>query len=277
MKKFIGIITIIILIIVLIIGRKSQDLMENSLDQAPEVFKWIKESFIDYEFKVSKNLDSFIISGEYDLNDDGIKDKIILNLNGYDNRREDSYIEVNGIRKDVYMDHTYDGEVRLLDLDKSDNFIEIAFFDEGPSADPQYHIYRYDGKELYKLGNIDDEALIDGYNKIIPSIYKSDFEPMFYSAWIEVKDDKFVFKNKNVDEYLGKTYTLKKRDSVFFSPMEEMDEDFQPTWEDTRNFETTELKLLDLSFPYDDKDLLNFYFVELSSGEKGIMYFWLGD
>lgn len=277
MKKLIGIITIIILIIVLIIGCKSQDLIGKSSDQAPEVFKWIKESFIDYEFKVTENLDSFIISGEYDLNDDGIKDKISLSLKGYDNRREESYIEVNGIRKDVYIDYTYDGEVKLLDLDKNDNFIEIAFFDEGPSADPQYHIYRYDGKELYKLGNIDDEALIDGYNKIIPSIYKSHFEPTFYSAWLEVKDDKFIFKNKSVDEYLGKTYTLKKRDSVFFSTMEEMDKDFQPTWEEARTFETTELKLIELYYPYDDKNFLNFYFVELPSGEKGIMYFWLGD
>lgn len=100
---------------------------------------------------------------------------------------------------------------------------------------------------------------------------------MFYSAWLEVEDDKFVLKNKNVDEYLGKTYRFNKRDDVFFSTMEEMDKDFDPTWEDTRNFETTELKLLELYFPYDDKDPLNFYFVELPSGEKGIMYFWLGD
>lgn len=132
MKKFITIITILISIIVLSIGCKSQDLMENSLDKAPEVFKWIKDSFIDYEFKVSENQDLFIISGEYDLNDDGIKDAINLNLKGHDNRREESYIEVNGIRRYLYMDHTYDGEVKLLDLDKNDNFIEVAFLMKGP-------------------------------------------------------------------------------------------------------------------------------------------------
>lgn len=84
--------------------------------------------------------------------------------------------------------------------------------------------------------------------------------------------------NKYIDGYLGKKYTFHERDNgVFFIPMKEIPEDFEPKWNDMRSFETTELTLIDICFPYYDNRLLNFYFVELANGERGMLYFWVGD
>lgn len=280
MRKLINTLMVLILTILLMIGCQSNNLLNDSPESITviEGFKSLEDSFIDYKFKVKEKPGSFIIKGKYDLNNDGKKDKIDLVLQNHSDTRVEPFIEVNGIREKTYMDFTYDGEVRLLDLDKNDNFIEIAFFDQGPSADPHYHIYRYDGEELYRLGHLGDEALVNGDGKIIPSGYISDFEPAFYSAWLEIEDKEFVRKDKAIDKYLGKEYTLYSREnSIFFVPMEEMPEEFSPNWEDTREFETTKLTLIDIFYPYYDNKLLNFYFVELASGEKGLLYFWVGD
>ncbi len=46
-----------------------------------------------------------------------------------------------------------------------------------------------------------------------------------------------------------------------------------PYWDGMRKFETTELTLIDIWFLQEEKEILSFYFVELSNGEKGMMYF----
>lgn len=176
------------------------------------------------------------------------------------------------------MSYTYDGEVRLIDFDTNDEFIDIAIFDEGPSADPHYQIYRYDGQEVYKLGDLDDKALVNGEGKIIPSGYISDFQPVFYSAWLEIEDGEFTVKEKSIDKYLGKKYSLPASDNnTYFIPTDQVPKDFSPDWEAIRHFESTELELIDIIYPYYDNNLLNFYFVKLDGGEKGILYFWEGD
>ena len=251
----------------IMIGCESQ----SSLKQSPESlitiedFKSLKGFFIDYKFSTEEKSNLFTIKGKYDLNKDGIKDVINLVLQKHSDTKVETYIEINGIKQEFYMDYTYDGKVSLIDLDRNDKFVEIAVFDEGPSADPNYTFYRYDGKEIYDIGNIGDFALINGDGKLLPKGYISDFEPTFYSAWLEIENNKFIQNINNIDEYLGKKYKLNGRDGVFFIPMEEMPQDFTPTWEDMREFETIELNLIDIYFP------------ELPSGEKGMLYFWIGD
>ena len=272
MKKLITIITVLVLTMILMIGCKPKEKPVEII----EGFKPIKESFKDYKFKVSEDKDAFTIKGKFDLNNDGKKDEINLRLQKEPKTLEGTYIEINGIKREIYIDAP-NGEVKLLDLDKNDEFIEIAFFDNGPSDDPQYHIYRYDGKGLYEVGNVDDKALLNGNGKALPSVYVSDFQPAFYSSWLEIKDNKFVLKNKSIDEYLGKNYVLDRRKDVFFVPMKEMPKEFNPPWDNAREFQTTELTLLDVYFPYGNEKILNFYFIELPNGEKGMMYFWIGD
>lgn len=274
--SFIGLVLILIVSITACKPKKTPDTINGSPKDI-ENFKEIKNSFIDYDFKVDEEEDSFIVNGEYDLNKNGNKDKITIVLQrGFENMVE-TYIEINGTKKEIYMDYTEDGETWLVDLDDKDSFTEIVFFDEGPSADPNYQIYRYDGKEIYYLGSIDDRALVNKKGTLLSSFNVSDFEPKFYSARTEIKDNRFILEENDIKEYLGKKYTLNARDDVFFIPTDEMPEDFSPTWDKVMPFEKTELELIDVIFYPEGDRVLNFYFVELPSGEKGMMYFWIGD
>ncbi|MDQ2088249.1 hypothetical protein RBH29_17635 [Herbivorax sp. ANBcel31] len=262
------------------------DILENEDIDKMDIknFRPLQDSFINYDFNVEVNGTksepiSFLVEGEYDLNQDGQPDKIELLLDGFYKRSGDqeiqTYIEVNGIKQEFYMDYSFNGEVKIINLDKNDEFLEIAYFDEGPSGDPHYVFYRYDGKRLYKIGSIDSGALTNGEGKFLSWFNTSRFEPSFYSAWYEIENDKFVQKSNDITKYLGKNYEFAGGEA-FFMPCDEMPKDFSPTWNEMEQFEACELKIIDIFF-YPDSRTLNFYFVELENGETGMMYFWIGD
>ncbi len=257
--------------------KKDKDLEEIGINN----FKPIKEYFINYDFDVNINGTkeeplSFTVKGKYDLNLDGSLDSISFLLRGPSGKKNfKTYLHVNNIKNDVYMDHTMDGEARIIDLDQNDKFIEITCFDEGPSGDPEYIFYRYNGTELYYIGSLPSDTLIDGKGNFIPGSYLSKLDPKFYSAWYEIKDNRFVEKYNDIREYLGKTYKFGGGEA-YFIPSEEMPKDFEPRWEETRQFEASEIKVIDVYF-YSGERNLNYYFVELQNGEKGMLYFWIGD
>ncbi len=245
-------------------------------------FKPIKEYFIKYDFDVNINGTkeeplSFTVKGEYDLNLDGSLDNIILLLQGHSGREKNiqTYLQVDNINEEIYMDHTSDGEVRIIDLDKNDKFIEIAYFDEGPSGDPAFTFYRYNGTELYKIGSLPSDVLFDGKDSFIPGCFISKFDPKFCSAWYEIKDNQFVQRDNDIGKYLGKTYKFGGGEA-YFIPAEEMPKNFEPSWEEPRQFEVIEIKVIDAYF-YPGERNLNRYFVELQNSEKGMLYFWSGD
>lgn len=62
----------------------------------------------------------------------------------------------------------------LIDLDSTDDYLEVAILDEGPSDDPEFHIIRCDGKNQIYLGSVFtdtpyDELKIKGDGKVIGS------------------------------------------------------------------------------------------------------------
>ena len=257
--------------------KKENDLKELNINN----FKPIKE-FFKYDFDVNINGTkeeplSFTVKGEFDLNMDGSLDKIDLLLQGHLGREKNiqTYIQVDSVKEEIYMDHTSDGEVRIIDLDKNDKFIEIAYFDEGPSGDPAFTFYRYNGTKLYKIGSLPSDVLFDGKDSFIPGCFISKFEPKFYSAWFEIKDNQFVQKDNDIGKYLGKTYKFDGGEA-YFIPVEEMPTNFEPKWEEPRQFEAIEMKVNDVYF-YSGERNLNYYFVELQNGERGMIYFWSGD
>ena len=258
--------------------KKEKDLEKISINN----FKPIKESFIMYDFdeKINGTKEeplSFTVQGEYDLNQDGSLDTINIFLRSCLGREKNvqTYIQVNDIKKEIYMDYTLDGEVRIIDLDPNDKFLEIAYFDEGPSGDPHYNFYRYDGNELYNIGGLDSSTLFNGEGKLLPGSVVSKFEPKFYSAWYEIEDNQFVKRINNIGSYMGKTYKFNGGEA-YFIPTKEMPNNFEPRWEEQRQFEASEIKVIDVYFYPEDRNL-NFYFVEFPNGGKGMLYFWMGD
>lgn len=257
----------------------------NTMDTLSEVsmdinyFKPIKECFIRYEFKVEQDgtKDGFIVQGEYDLNMDGNSDTITLFLRNNSGRDKDiqAYIQVNNIKKEFYMDYSLDGEARIIDLDSNDKFLEIAFSDEGPSDDPHYVFYRYDGSDLYKIGSIDNYALINGKGSLLASSQISRFKPVFYSAWFEIENNIFIQKVNSIEKFIGKNYTFDGGEA-YFMPTEQIPEKFEAKWEEPRQFDASEIKIINIYF-YPGDRTLNYYFVEFPNGEKGMLYFWIGD
>jgi hypothetical protein len=245
-------------------------------------FQPLRDSFVRVDFEVKREgrkdePKSFIVTRNYDLNRDGHMDKIKVSLLGIDGANNTlPYIEVNGIRQEFYMDYTLSGEVQILDLDESDNFHEIACFDEGPSDDPHYHFFRYDGTKLYEIGEIDAYAYMDGKGKLISGFHISHFTPKFYSAWYQVEENQLVFHSNTMEPYLGKAYEF-EGGKAYFLPFDEMPEEVEFQWEELIQFEPGKLNLIDVYILFEDNPVLNHYFVEFEDGKRGLLYFWIGD
>ena len=253
----------------------------NTEEPKIEDFTVLDQYFKDYTFEVTfdENLQFYdriyTILGSYDLNGDGEEEQIsaLLKQGG-----EESYIEVNGIKVSIYpMSPT--GEVQIIDLDNRDNYVEIAIFDDGPSGDPEFQFLRYDGKELKSLGSIERGGLMDGQGKLISWFNLSNhFEPLFFSAWGVFSDGKFSVTNHDIEQYIGKSYKISG--SGFFVPLETNPVNhFEYTdwnFETLREFENTEILLLDIYISPEDRTL-NWYYAQLPDGERGLLYFWIGD
>ena len=251
-------------------------------DPKLEDFSKMDEYFKNYTFDVSydEKLEyyqrTYSIHGEYDLNGDGEADRINAVLKA--DNGDDSYIEVNDIKLTLYPDNP-SGEIQIIDLDSRDSYVEVAIFDDGPSGDPNFSFFRYDGKELYSLGSIDRYALMDGQGKFISWFHIANyFKPQFFSAWGEFKDNKYVITNHDVEQNIGKTYEV--NGTGYFIPLDKNPENYidYTIWdpEAQREFKAMKIKLLDIHIDPDDRTL-NWFYVELPDGERGLMYFWIGD
>lgn len=249
----------------------------------------ITESFIemdayikDYSFDVSydEELDLYhrvySIHGVYDLNGDGKEDEInaVLKMDYEDG----TYIEVNGIKVPFNL-YFPTGEIYVIDLDSRDSYIEVAVFDDGPSVDPYFIFFRYDGENLYPVGSIDRYALMDGQGKFVSWFHlANNFKPTFYSAWGEFKNNEYVITNHDVEQYIGKTYEV--NGNGYFVPLDYNPENYFDyiQWESEylREFKETKVKLLDIHIDEEGR-ILNWFYVELADGEKGLLYFWIGD
>lgn len=221
----------------------------------------------------------YSFSTSYDLDGDGVEDKIEALLNYYSESGE-SYVEVNGIRHDIQTINPAD-LAYIIDVDSRDNYSEIAFYDYGPSGDPVLFFYRYDGTGLYFIGEMDRNALMDGKGRFISWFnLANNFEPQFYSQWEEVTNNNLTIHPHNVEQYIDQTYLVSGEG--YFIPFDTNPGDdftrytkFDP--EDKVSFKDTEIKLIDILGVSTYTRVLNWYYVEMDDGGRGLMYFWIGD
>jgi hypothetical protein len=153
----------------------------------------------------------------------------------------------------------------------------VASFDEGPSGDPEFTFFRYDGSSIYELGSIDAYASIDGEGKLISSFHRNNyFKPSFCSAWYEIIDNAMVCKNNKIDQYLGLMYDFSGGEA-YFLPYDTLPDNPDIQWDEMKHFEACQVKLVDIWDLSEGERTLNYYFIELPTGETGLIYFWIGD
>ena len=193
----------------------------------PEGFYSISELAVNYELKqtVFEGFDEngYLMpgmnglydryEGEYSLTE-GSKDKIVF-VEYYDSLGVDdqqSYIEINGIKEEVYIDHIF--KVAVIDIDTTDQYKEIALYDEGPSADPHIKLFRFCDGKIYKVGEYatrfyEEIFYTDSKGKIVDGCgYISFIENPFVYKYHTIVNNEDTVVDVNYEKYLNQTYTI---------------------------------------------------------------------
>ena len=105
------------------------------------------------EYRKCQNINNYK-DFEYDLDGDGVKDKITINNYGKDTNGEIQYkLLLNGKEFFEYFDAPESGIVYIVDLNKDDKSIEIITYDDGPSDDPTYRLFIKQGSSMKQLSD----------------------------------------------------------------------------------------------------------------------------
>lgn len=241
-----------------------------------ESFKPVSKIVEEYEFscKYVENDDSQlagtvysdkIFKGKYELNNNK-KYEIVVEDYG---RTSDSYIQINGNKKDISIDRIE--KAAIIDINTADEYKEVVLYDIGPSGDPSLKIFRYDGSKIYDMGSYNgdgsyDDILFDSEGKIIDSTGYIDFiDTQVVSKYYLCNGDTVVEKNVNSEGALDKTYSISKDIEVAF-------------------LESNDSNMEDVSIPIENTVLLKegeniklikadtenkIYYVQLSDGRIG--------
>ncbi len=95
-----------------------------------------------------------------DINGDGIEETIFFKIKDSSNNGDYNYtftIDGKDCSEGLTMGFPNMESYYLIDLDTTDNYIEIALMDYGPSDDPMTYFYRYEDADNFKqLGSVTD-------------------------------------------------------------------------------------------------------------------------
>ena len=196
----------------------------DTLPQLPGNFVDIKS--ITKEYRDNQNVKNYK-DFEYDLDSDGIIDKITLkhiineNEEQYSSDREYYVLEYNG--KSIY-DHWYGlGTVGIVDLDNTDKYLEIWVYDNGPSDDPVYSFYRKVGSQIIELGYFEMERgfLCDGKGKVLAADRNSPWvNPQVFNCYYTIENNRF--KKHRLDFTYNKDYEYTSSEAFFTLSLENL-------------------------------------------------------
>lgn len=196
----------------------------DTLPQLPGKFSDIKSIIKEYRDNHNvKNYKDF----EYDIDSDGIIDKITLkhiineNEEEYSSDREYYVLEYNG--KSIY-DHWYGmGSVGIVDLDNTDKYLEIWVYDDGPSDDPVYSFYRKVGSQIIELGYFEMERgfLCDGKGKVLAADRNSPWvNPQVFNCYYTIENN--GFKKNSLEFFYDKDYEYTSKEGFFTTSLENL-------------------------------------------------------
>jgi len=165
---------------------------------------------------------------EFDLDSDGEIDKIKLRHVVNENEEENSYdstyytLEYNG--EAIYERWEGYGKVGIVDLDESDDFLEVWVYDEGPSDDPCYIFFRKIGNELIELGwfEVDLGFYADGKGKVLAANRQMPWiEPRVFDSYHSIENNKFV--KHELDFSYNPDFEYTSKDLYFTTDLENLE------------------------------------------------------
>lgn len=253
------------------IAKKTEEITTeiSNLDyMTTQGYKPASDVLENYEFAHEKNDGHQVYRGEYALKGED-KYEIIFT----EDYSEGPYIEINGIKKELNWPDSVDN-VGIIDVDTSDEYKEIAIFDDGPSGDPSITFVRFDGKEIFELGifesgYMDHQILFDGKGNIIESSgYLWFLEPTVVSEYSVLSDNSFVSVHVDYKKALSKTYVVLDDTDVAFG--ESDDSDIENGYRYIESLDDTiclkkgeEIKLIDFDL---EREL---FYIQLPDGRIG--------
>ncbi|MBR2289162.1 MAG: hypothetical protein IJ867_00705 [Clostridia bacterium] len=164
---------------------------------------------------------------EYDLDSDGIIDKITLkhvlneNEDTYSFDREYYILDYNG--NSIYDHWQGNGKVSIVDLDETDKYLDILVYDDGPSDDPVYYFYRKSGSQIIAMGkfSIERSFLCDGKGKILSADRMMPWvSPQVFNCYYVIEDNKF--RKNNLDFSYNKDYEYTSSNGFFTTDLENL-------------------------------------------------------
>ena len=208
MKKIlIGIIAIILIGIMVIVfynyddGKKvEKDDSLGVLDEVTEIDGEVVVQFdrefykledISLDYAKAKALED-TVEFSYDLDGDLIKDRI----NFY---KKSDFIYAVKLNDVEVLVNEYDPEIYIVDLNESDNTLEVVLYDGGPSGDSHYTVYSKKGNSLESLYDKKGDSLkcdMKGTVLVDDSSFE-DFSPLLYFEYMYINDG--VVANKKID------------------------------------------------------------------------------
>ena len=195
----------------------NQSNVKNNLIQFDTGFYNLKTASMEYrECQKIKNYKDF----EYDLDGDGIKDKITIKNIGKDEHGnvEDLYkIYLNGnefYQTDAYCQY----EVYIVDLNQNDKTTEVIIHILASDDLECYNVYSKSGTKMKEVKKLDYgwELLVDKKGKLVlDNALLSCINPKIYKVYYEF--NKGVIQEKKANTEILKNITFKTNDMICFT------------------------------------------------------------
>jgi hypothetical protein len=114
----------------------------------------ISNGIFNQQFLYAQNNEKKILTDEVDLNFDGLKEKLSVEFLNEESGYYYSYkLKINDAIFSGDGDNII-GNFKIVDLDKADNILEIAFEEVGPSDDYRTEFLYFNGNEIISMGKI---------------------------------------------------------------------------------------------------------------------------
>lgn len=134
----------------------------------------------------------------FDIDGDGEIDKITIRRDKNYEYDENYIFELNG---EKFTENSFKPVIYIIDFDKSDNKLEVLIFDNGPSDDPEYSIYRKNGNKMEIISTINGSGIIidENGNFKLKTTLTNFISPDVYDKIYHIEESGVISENIKID------------------------------------------------------------------------------